>query len=219
MADGVDLTAPEATFVRAFAEAKRLALAVGTDLSYPGFSDAVSDVDWLHIPYGGAYPSGAAQGDWKLRWAGTFRARILQIQPRPDGFAAAYCLDFGAVAESEDGGATYRWARTGDAGEPQRGWTTWLTARSVPATHTSQTQSPIRESLDRAPRYNSFDGWLVTDAWGPSARTPTDTVLSDACTTWTQKNEEADGRQPGTPANPPPVSQTPFPGWPGRPRE
>ncbi|MFC9999359.1 hypothetical protein [Nocardia sp. NPDC127526] len=219
-ADPIDQATPEAVFVRAFAEAKRLSMAVGSDLSYPGYARAVAPVDWLRVPEGGEYPPGATRGDWVLRWAGTFHARILRIDTGPESFTAAYCLDFDGVAVSGDGGATYRWVRTGFGGAPPTGWPIWLTARIDPAT--AQPSSPSTSTTartDRAPNYNAFEGWQVTTAWGPSPRTPDEAALAQNCTTWARDNQRVDvlgTRQDGAPANPPPAPEPPFPGWPAQ---
>ncbi|WP_405132982.1 hypothetical protein [Nocardia sp. NBC_01388] len=218
-ADGIDLTGPESTVVRALAESKRLSLSVGDRLAYPGYSQAVSQVGWLHIPDGGSYPAGAREGDWQLRWAGTFLARILQVDPNDHGFTAAYCLDFGNVAESDDGGKSYHWRPTREDGETARGWVRWLNV-TAPHGESQATSMPTDTGgpVHRAPRFNVFDGWTVTDAWGPSPQREADTAEADGCTQWTQSNPHAEppivtsaeGREPVTP----PVAQPPAPGWP-----
>ncbi|MFI1920323.1 hypothetical protein [Nocardia sp. NPDC020380] len=208
---GIDLTTPEATYVRAFAEAERLSDAVGAALSYPGYAHATAAVEWLRTPPGGVYPPGAAEGDWSLRWAGTFRARILRIQPAGDGFTAAYCLDFGNVAESEDGGKTYRWIRDIEAGDPHRGWVEWLTTRAEPGgSSSSRNRSAAYSIQERAPRFNAFSKWQVTDVWGPSPRTPEDAVTATECTNWISDPIADGARAPIAPPTPQPA----YPGWP-----
>ncbi|WP_405166608.1 hypothetical protein OG203_16845 [Nocardia sp. NBC_01499] len=222
-ADGIDLAAPNAAVVRAFAESKRLAMSVGNTLSYPGYSAAVSAVDWLNTPDGGAYPVGAEHGDWQLRWSGTFLARIMRIQLQPKGFAAAYCLDYTNVADSIDGGSTYRWNRPGQRGEPRRGWLIGFTAQDLADNIPDQ---PVTTSLtpgppDRAPHYNVFEGLRVTRAWGPTPHDVDSATLVEACTTWTRNNPQTnpvgiDSVHRRIPADPPPDPTPPYPGWPGR---
>ncbi|MFI9406936.1 hypothetical protein [Nocardia sp. NPDC052316] len=222
-AEGIDLTAPNAEVVRAFAESKRLARSVGNELAYPGYAAAVSGVDWLDIPDGGAYPPGAQQGNWQLRWHGTFLARLVRIQPEPNGFTAAYCLDTTNVADSIDGGAHYRWTRPGRRGELQRGRLIGLTARARSSSGPIPTEAvPVstRHQVDRAPKYNVFDDWKIIDVWGPTSRGPQRSSLVAACAAWARANPQTnpvgiDSLERRIPADPPPIPETPFPGWPG----
>ncbi|WP_405136354.1 hypothetical protein [Nocardia sp. NBC_01388] len=216
-ADDIDLTSPESTVVRALAESRRLSVSVGDRLAYPGYSQAVSQVDWLRIPDGGSYPADAREGDWQLRWGGTFLARILRIESGDHGFTAAYCVDFGNVAESDDGGTTYHWRSTSEDGESAGGWVIWL---NVTPDGDARTRFPATDAsgpAHRAPRFDVFDGWTVTGAWGPSPRRDGDTADVDSCTQWTRSNPHAAppivtsayARTPITP----PVTRPPSPGW------
>lgn len=221
-ADDIDLEGPEALVVRAFAESVQLAMSVGARLAYPGYAEAVPDGKGLLLPEGGAYPPGASEGDWRLRWAGTFLARIVRIEPAPVGFTAVFCVDRTDVAESYDAGATYEWRPPGRRGGAIRGWPTWLTVHTTSA-DLGESSEPATESADstprRAPNYNVFDGWTVVDVWGPTPRSAAATVLADDCTTWTRANPHVNptadmniGDGP-VPADPPPSADAPLPGW------
>lgn len=219
---GIDLTSPHAQVVRAFAESKRLAMSVGNELAYPGYAAAVATVDWLYVPDGGTYPLGVEQGDWSLRWGGTFLARIMRLQPGPRGFSAAYCLDFTNVADSIDGGAHYRWNRPGQRGEPRKGWLIGFTAALEPAPRDRRAgpdaRSPGRQP-QRAPRYDVFDGWKITDVWGPTPRGIENETLVDKCSSWTRANPQTNpveihSAERRIPADPPPLPDPPSPGWP-----
>ncbi len=220
-ADNIDLETPEAAVVRAFAESTQLAMSVGARLAYPGYADAIPDGEGLRIPDGGAYPPGAAEGNWKLRWAGTFLARIMRIKPNPAGFTAMYCVDHTNVAESYDVGATYIW-RQDQPYAPPKGVPMWLTMHSTIDRADEWAQRGLL-SMDpepyRAPNYNVFEGWTVDDVdWSPSARTDDVVEPAEQCTAWTQANShvnpayllETPSRMP---ADPPPEPSPPLPGW------
>ncbi|MEV6558240.1 hypothetical protein AB0M22_21175 [Nocardia sp. NPDC051756] len=221
-ADGLDLTTPDAQVVRAFAESKRLAMSVGNRLAYPGYATAVSAVDWLTAPDGGAYPPGAEQGTWNLRWDGTFLARIMRLQTTGRGFTAAYCLDYTNVADSIDGGTHYRWNRPGARGEPRRGWLIGFTAETLPdGRHRRSATFPLASGQPphRAPRYNVFSGVAITEVWGPTPHDADTMSLVDECTAWTRANPQTnpvgiDSAERRIPADPPPTPDDPFPGWP-----
>ncbi|WP_280393155.1 hypothetical protein [Nocardia brasiliensis] len=221
-AGGIDLMSPHADVVRAFAESKRLAMSVGNELAYPGYAAAISTVGWLDIPPGGSYPLGVDQGDWNLRWRGTFLARIMQLQPESGGFTAAYCLDYTNVADSIDGGAHYRWSRPGQRGEPRHGWLIGFTAQARDGSHTERSATsaiPAVRHAARAPRHDVFDGWTITEVWGPKPRGIENKALIDACTAWTRANPQTnpldmDNAERRIPADPPPTPAPSFPGWP-----
>ncbi|BAW08003.1 hypothetical protein NS14008_12205 [Nocardia seriolae] len=212
--DAIDLMSPEATVVRALAESKRLSLAVGDRLAYPGYSAAVSDVVELHVPDGGAYPVGAREGTWTYRWRGTFLARILRIDPDAQGFTAAYCVDFGNVAESDNGGRTYHWRSVGEGGKLDHGWVTWLRVTSnSDTTRVADSIGLDGGQTSRVPRFDPFHGWSVAEAWGPSPRRASDAATVDGCAQWTRSNpHEASSASDAavTLAEP----QDPYPGWP-----
>ncbi|MFI9415213.1 hypothetical protein [Nocardia gamkensis] len=220
-ADGIELNTPAATVVRAFAESKRLAMSVGARLAYPGYADAVADVDWLRVPAGGAYPPGADEGNWSLRWSGTFRARIIDLRPDADGYRTVYCLDANDVADSADGGATYRWRRPGDRREQPRGRPVWLAFEpETPMLPPHSTEiATAATGPDRAPHYNVFDGWHITDVWGPSPRVAEESYMVDECADWTRASPrrnpiDIDSAERTAIAAPPPEPEPPIPGWP-----
>lgn len=218
-AAGIDLSDTEAAVVRAFAESMQLARSVGARLAYPGYADAIPDGQGLRVPDGGAYPPGAALGDWEQRWSGTFRARIMEIRPAATGFTAAYCVDDTDVAGSNDAGATFVW-RQDRLGEPPRGIPMSLSVRSV--TGTDHTDQPAGERGTigpyRAPKFNVFEGWIIAEVQRQSARTDEGLAVIEGCTAWTQANAHVNPAYlPDTPrrvpATPPPESAPPTPGW------
>ncbi|UFS97054.1 hypothetical protein [Nocardia huaxiensis] len=219
-ATGIDLDTPEAKVVRAFAESTQLALSVGSRLAYPGYADAIPDDKGLRVPDGGAYPAGATEGDWESRWAGTFLATIMRIEPNATGFTAMYCVDDTNVADSFDAGATYTW-RQHRPGEPPKGTPMWITVRSTSDVVSPRAEADQRSTAEgpaRAPNYNVFAGWHVLDVWGPSPRSAEAGVLAEQCTAWTQANAhinpaylvETPSRMS---AAPPPEPAPPLPGW------
>ncbi|SUD47984.1 Uncharacterised protein [Nocardia otitidiscaviarum] len=228
-AGDIDLGAPEAAVVRAFAESTQVALSVGARLAYPGYAEVIPNGKWLRIPDGGAYPPGAAEGDWKLRWAGTFLGRILRIQPDASGFTAMYCLDDVDVAESYDAGATYTW-RQDQPGKPPRGLPVWLTVRSTaapadpeaPAADTAGATGVDARTTEfghrRAPNYDVFEGWTITDVTATAPRDAEAAALAAACTAWALDNPHINpaylAETPSrVPADQLPEAAPPLPGW------
>ncbi|WP_280276035.1 hypothetical protein [Nocardia wallacei] len=215
-ADGVDLSDPPAAVVRGFAESRQLSLSIGTRLAYPGYADTIDTVDWLHYPDGGFYPVGAGEGNWSLRWNGTFLARILEIRRTADGYVAAYCLDATDVTESDDGASTFYWRRPT---ESTSGSITWLAMRqdtSRPHPRPLPTRRTMTEPPLRAPNYDVFDGWLVTDVWGPTPRTTDGDTLADTCRRWTRTNSHSNPLDPNSPSRTSPaVPSMPSPPSPG----
>ncbi len=228
-AGDIDVGAPEAAVVRAFAESTQLSLSVGARLAYPGYAEVIPNGEWLRIPDGGAYPPGAAEGDWQLRWAGTFLGRILRIQPDAAGFTAMYCLDDVDVAESYDAGATYTW-RQDQPGKPPRGLPVWLTVRSTaapvdaapsdaaPTAATGVDARTTEFGHRRAPNYNVFEGWTITDVAASRPRDPEAAALAAACAAWVLDNPHINpAYRTETPSRVPadhlPEAAPPLPGW------
>ncbi|RDI41783.1 hypothetical protein [Nocardia mexicana] len=218
-ADGIALTDSVAAVVRGFAESKRLSMSVGARLAYPGYADTITTVSWLQYPDGGFYPVGAEEGNWSQRWQGTFHARILDIQPTADGYLAAYCLDTTDVTQSDDSGATFYWLR------PTTGFstnaTTWLTIQADPI-HGQHNSEPAAgqsgQPPRRAPNYDVFAGWIISDAWGPSPRKPDQAPQADACNSWIQATPHTAPLDANSAARTlfatPPTPGAPYPGWP-----
>lgn len=221
-ADGIGLTDPLAVVVRGFAESRRLSLSVGTRLAYPGYADTIEAIDWMHYPDGGFYPVGADEGNWRLRWNGTFLARILDIRRTAAGYVAAYCVDATDVIDSDDGAATFNWRRPTNS---TAGYIRWLAIAqdpSRPHPHPLPTRHSMTEPPLRAPNYDVFDGWLITDVWGPTPRPTDDGTLPDTCRSWARTNAHInplaeDSASRTTPATPSPPAP-PSPGWPQKPR-
>ncbi|MBF6238677.1 hypothetical protein IU474_16635 [Nocardia otitidiscaviarum] len=231
--EGIDLGDTPSAIVRAFEEGYVIARKIGARFSYPGYLEAVPDRPTLRTPDGGDLPSGAEEGNWLQRLAGTVRARILQITPADEGFTAAYCTDYFDAAFSQDGGKTYWWTSNGSNGEPISGAMIVLEVRPVPG-RTPPEDTSEQIGPDRAPRYNVFDGWEIVeeDGWVNVEGTPPPgfshlATLNAECNAWARSNphtnpapNSVDPDRVNTRgierqrADPVPAAEPQSPGWP-----
>lgn len=165
---GVDPASRAAALVRAFEESLTAADIVGPELSFPGYHQAYSA---SHLPPFGGYvetysPDGVWQG--RLRYRGTFHARILSIETTGHGFRARYCQDRLSTESSLRSGADYQRPSVG------------LRLRVVEMARVpDQAEQPLPPPTGRrAPAYDVFAGWRVAHTRYQGDRT--------ACVPWQQ---------------------------------
>ncbi|GGC74046.1 hypothetical protein IEU95_15890 [Hoyosella rhizosphaerae] len=200
-ADGIDLTSPEATIVRAISETITLSGLVGEKLSYPGWYEFWEEYNSKPDIVDRTRTLGSPSA---LRYLGTDDRYLYLLEETDNGIRAEFCQDTSYRVASLDRGETYNWAPS-------------LRAPVLSAQLTLTPADPAADSAPapepsglRAPNWNVFEGWDGVRLFA--------TGDYHFCRDW-YENRQRDTDIPewfnttGTPPAELPPVKPPHPGW------
>ncbi|WP_278315198.1 hypothetical protein [Lolliginicoccus levis] len=206
-ADGIDLLSPEATIVRATAEALAIAGFVGEEGAFPGLDEFWNDYLDSQTSFG--LPTTLETRGKQRRVTGTRDYHIYRIGWTGDELTAEFCIDDSYAASSFDAGATFDWPRVAITRVTTRKLTLARDTTDPPA------PPPAPTGL-RAPTWNAFDGWRAIDLYQSGD--------FDYCSTWYNTRDRDPDRpywpqyssqdpEHRPPPGPNPPIAPPTPGW------